>query len=507
MPALLPGILELSRRARYLSFHAFLLDEYQRRRMPADPGSLSLFVRRREWELGLAVQRCPAACGSSPVGARKLGAFAGQSGPFPRGESVESNLGGYGLYYRTPMAEVGVVARAGTMLGDQPISIDVLRNTDRAKRLAEEFRSSVGHTRYYQRAMWTNDSLPAKLIDEYAEVACLCRLRDRVSEQQAVHEALFGSDPADEADGSDHLSAEDAPLVQRRRSVAHYLALVAGDPMVPWSHTAYREALWSPPPPRSEAHAAVAGQWAGLVAKDVWQDALCSVWSQFCRDGLAYTRKQGHDLTPGELRQIVSDMVTGPPALAADHPTADVAEALLTGALGLPDEDGNEVVVADASLEDLRWRNVRLDSATSGLVLLLELHRRTAGRTDPGWMQAAGMRSAWQPSLRKVLADLDAHLERGPTVAETLWWLVSHFVVPVHERIAYSKLPEFTFRFRWEEGLLRFYDKGMGRFPLAAIRDAPLAWLTWDLGLWTGDEPEQTGLTARGAAFVDEVLA
>src|SRR6478735_4516530 len=54
MPRLLPGILELSRRARYFSFHAFLLDKYRTLRMPADGNSLSTFIKAREWEYGLA---------------------------------------------------------------------------------------------------------------------------------------------------------------------------------------------------------------------------------------------------------------------------------------------------------------------------------------------------------------------------------------------------------------------------------------------------------------------
>src|SRR4051812_46311965 len=85
MPLLLPGLLELTRRARYFSFHAYLLDEYRMRRFPADPRSLSTFIRRREWEFGLAVQRCPRQCDSRPVGARKLGSLAKESGPFRRG--------------------------------------------------------------------------------------------------------------------------------------------------------------------------------------------------------------------------------------------------------------------------------------------------------------------------------------------------------------------------------------------------------------------------------------
>ena len=146
MPVLLPGILELTRRARYFSFHAFLLSEYRARRLPTDSKSLSAFIKRREWEFGLAALRCPRKCGSSPVGARRLGRLQVLgSGPFPRGESVESSLGGYGLYYRTPLVELGIVARAGTLLGDEPIPIDVLYDTDRAQRLASTFGGGAAH--------------------------------------------------------------------------------------------------------------------------------------------------------------------------------------------------------------------------------------------------------------------------------------------------------------------------------------------------------------------------
>lgn len=95
---------EIARYARYFSFHAFLLDEYRARKMPADSARLSAFIRRREWDLGLAVLRCPNGCGRRPVGSQRLGELAQSvpfrqlSGPFPRGESVWSPLGGYGLY-------------------------------------------------------------------------------------------------------------------------------------------------------------------------------------------------------------------------------------------------------------------------------------------------------------------------------------------------------------------------------------------------------------------------
>jgi hypothetical protein len=525
MPLLLPGILELSRRARYFLFHAFLLAEYRNRRMSADSKSLWAFIKRREWEYGLAAQRCPR-CDSSPVGARRLGSIATGSGPFPRGESVESPRGGYGLYYRSPMIEFGIVAKAGTLLGGQPIAIDVLYDTGRARRLAATFKAAVEHTAYYQRAMWTADDLPAEVIDEYAEAACLCGLRDRPDERAAVHDALFSADPpgtgqpaAVTAEDGELPGPGDAPpgwavipeqgVVQRRRSVGHYLTLVEADPWVVASETAYREALWSPPGPRSDAHAVVAGQWAGLVAKDVWQEAICSAWSEFCRAGLARTRDLGRGLTWEETRAVAASLAGGPPALDAASPTAVLAARLAAGTVIMPDGDGAEINVAEARLEELRGLTDQLDSASSGLVVLLELARRMDGRSGAGWEQAAHLASGWQPSVAAVAAGLRTHLGENPAVADTLWWMVSRFVIPVHERIAYSKLPEFTFRFRWEDGLLRFYDHGTGRFPLAAIRNEPLASLTWDLGMWDETDNDDTPvvLTGRGQAFTGEALA
>jgi hypothetical protein len=521
MPFLLPGILELSRRARYFSFHAFLLAEYRDRRMPAEGKALSTFIKRREWDLGLAVQRCPRHCGSGPVGARKLGGIALGSGPFPRGESVESAFGGYGLYYRSPLVELGIVARAGTLLGEKPIPIDVLRETPRAQRLAATFKAAVEHTTYYQRAMLTSDDLSADVIDEYAEVACLCRLRDQLDERAAVHDAVFGTDDATPAKTVDDalpvteglmplgLPLSDAGVLQRRCSAGHYLSLVEADPRVVRSEAAYREALWSPPAPRSDRHAAIAGQWSALVAKDVWQEAICSVWSEFCRKGLSHTRELGRGLTWEETHYVASELVTGPPVLAATSKTLLVVKRLEAGTFVMPDLNGAEVNVGSISLEELRQLTVRLDTTSSGLVTLLELARRIAGRSGLGWETAAHIESGWQPSVAAVVAGLRTHQTSDPLVGDTIWWLVSRFIIPVHERIAYSKLPEFTFRFRWEDGLLRFYDQGIGRFPLAAIRFETLALVTHDLGLWdNGEEPAQkAGVTAAGAAFIKEALA
>jgi hypothetical protein len=405
----------------------------------------------------------------------------------------------------------------------------VLRSTERALRLAAEFRSAVEGTRYYTRFMLSNDELPAAVVEEYAEVACLCRLRELPGERAAVQAAMFDLDPSDSgvprgmvaedgdsdegeinlrgALGRRELDDSTAPVVdpveaaarRRRHAVGHYLTLVDAEPGVVTDPGTYREMLWTPPPARSDAHALVAGQWSALVAKDVWQEAICSVWSEFCRVGLERHRALGRGLTWDEAQQLARGLLGGPPELDEDDLTTSLRNDL--GPRGPYGE------VAEISLEELRLGAVESDSATGGLLSLLELDRRIADRADRGWRQAAHEASAWQPSLATVLNLLHEHLEAAPTIADTLWWLVSSFVLHPHERIAYSKLPDFTFRFRWDDNLLYFYDYGETRFGLAAIRYEPLRLLTRDLGFWHENLDGNARLTARGTAFVAEVLA
>src|SRR3954470_864152 len=75
LPQLLPGILQLSERARYFSIYAWMLWQFAERRRPATGEELDRFIRRREFELCLAMKLCPnctvdAAIGSLSAGPR-----------------------------------------------------------------------------------------------------------------------------------------------------------------------------------------------------------------------------------------------------------------------------------------------------------------------------------------------------------------------------------------------------------------------------------------------------
>ena len=145
--------------------------------------------------------------------------------------------------------------------------------------------SAVEATEYFQRWMLSTDPLPAEVLRDYAEVACLCRLPYLPDERDAVREAFFDSDLAstgiapppvesvsslDDDTSKTLLDEGGGAIVQRRRSFAHYLAILDSDPTVVDDQSAYREALWFLPTPRSDGHALVAGQWSALIAKDVW---------------------------------------------------------------------------------------------------------------------------------------------------------------------------------------------------------------------------------------------
>ena len=175
MPRLLPGILVLSQRARYFSLHAFLLNEYQRRRLPLNNNDMSSFIKLREFEYAVAVQLCPRGCGKRPVGmvgkTRAAPAVEQHTDAIPRRESVESPLGGYGLYYRSPMIDIGMVVPRGSTLGEAITPLDVLDPNGLGPALADAFGSAITGTSYFRGHMFGTSAIPREALEELAERA------------------------------------------------------------------------------------------------------------------------------------------------------------------------------------------------------------------------------------------------------------------------------------------------------------------------------------------------
>ena len=506
LPQLLPGILQLSERARYLSIYPWMLGQFAERKRPATGEELDQFIRRREFELCLAMKLCKHCTVASAIGSLSAGprVNAGDD-PFQRGTSIKSHKGGFGLYYRSPLVDLGAVAPVGTPLGQEskPTPIEVLRSNDpRVLVLAESFHDAIKDTAYFKQFERTNDPIPRNVMEELAEQVCLCRLRFRERERDAIRALIF--EPAN--DDPDIVAACDA----RRRGFALFLSLIDEDPGVPYDTGRFWRGLISrleANPTADDALGQTVAAWGALAMKECIQEPICSIWTHFCRSGV---HEQGLDgMTEEELGAMIERL-------------ADGADLVLDG-VSLSVSPGEPARAAQtrlvAATRDFDWETVRAwtaeeNTAISGLVAMLVLANRVPDPTavNPLWGEIAGRRSEHQDGLLGIVSLLRHRLMAEPTVAGLLEWLIRRFIIGPHEVIAYSKLPEATFRFSWEEtGRLRFFTPGSGgldRFSPSDDRRQAMSTLSEDLGYWEYDETAgRPRLTDDGRAFVTEAFA
>jgi hypothetical protein len=497
VPRLVPGILALSTRARYFSFHLFLLDEFTRRRLTPTRENQDIFFRTRELEYGAAVLLC-SRCGptAAPVGAQTLrGIVRRAKDEIARGFSVESELGGYGLYYRTPLRDLGLVHHRGTVVDNEPLPIDVLSGR-RAMRIAAAFRNAISDTTYYRRYFIGEQPIPVDVLRDVADAACLCRLTESPEEARLVRGALF-----DDVEGL-------PPDAVRRRREAFALRLYLGDaePDVLTDEEAFRESVWAALEHYVDDATSLSEtvqRWAALHGKEYYQESLRILWEAVNRFGRERCPADGlaphvfFDMIRDELAAGSMDIGETPLVVAADEPTDDALERASVAADGW-------------SLEELRA--LALDSGTSvaALVLMLSLYDRLRIverlPIDAAWYDIALEGGGNQPGLAAFASQLRHHLADEPTVGDTLVWLVRRFIVAAHDRIASSKLPDFTFRFRVEDGRLRFYTKPALVFEFADSRYSALATLGEDMGLWR-DEAGTPVVTSEGHALITAAFA
>jgi hypothetical protein len=508
MPLLLPGVLVLSQRARLFSFYPFLVAEYQRLGGVATNTALSAFLKEREFDYAVAVQLCPNGCGDNSAGAvgadraRPAGREAKAGAAMvPRQESVKSFLGGYGLYYRSPLTDLGVVVARGTPTEDgEATPVEVVMPCGLGERLAEAFRTAISDTIYYRRYLRSIErSVPTAALRELAVAACLCRLPEHPGERDLLYEAFFAPQAPSLADACE----------QRRRSFALFLRELDRDGGVSDSDDAFRAAIWADfgqmlaarEGQASPALASTLARWAALVAKEYLQEALYTLWWDFCRRGPAAQPQDG--FTAAALDTVIGAGVSPAATISGNGFT-------LTYDPGMPTRRFAEQVAevtAGVPLETLRRWAVEAGNAPAALILLFATIGRlpAPSRAPAGWGQIGAQRSERQPGLLRFSRYLERHLEENPTIAATLIWIVRRFVIAAHEHAAYSKLPDFTFRFRHEAGRLRFYPLDPGRYGLADMRREAMSSLGEDLGLWErGDAGPR--VTAKGAGLVRETF-
>lgn len=413
LPALLPGVLALSRRARYLSIYSFLLRRYEQSAGQADNTALDLFIRGREFELSVAANlcanpRCNATGASGNLVARPL--VATRPKVFERQPSIRTPLGGYGLYYRSPIEELGLVIPAGwATVEDQPTPIDLLAPTARAQNLADEFEQAIAHTSWYQQWMHGVDPIPIEVLEELATKACLCRLGDHPGERTAIRTALL------EAPSVERIQATE----QRRRAFALVLDSISREPEVAWSDAAFREdvirsfeAVHGSTTPRGETQA----QWSAMAMRECTQDAVASIWHHFCRAGLVAQPFDG--FTRSELDEFIAGALIGDGTVAFGDASvrANPDTPAAMWAAELQDAAG------EADWETLRKAASDADDAFAGLAVLVLLCSRTPSPdvAGPAWTVVADVDGEHQPGLRRLAGLINRQLASDPTLEELL---------------------------------------------------------------------------------------
>ena len=151
LPSLSPGINVLTFHPRYHSFYVFLLYEFWQRDIARNRSNWISFYRPREFIFSVGAFQCDQETHGemrNVVGGQKTGSADVQAqGIFDTTyHYIDSPLGGYGLYYRTVMTEMGLVYPGGAGL---PYPVDL--PSEDGEKVALAFRESIKDTIYYQK--------------------------------------------------------------------------------------------------------------------------------------------------------------------------------------------------------------------------------------------------------------------------------------------------------------------------------------------------------------------
>lgn len=491
---LVPGVLALTERARYYSFYSWLLWRYVEQRRAESPEALSRYIKEREFELAIAVRLCPRNCGLGPMGGRKVTPrFVDSSDKYARRESIDSPYGGYGLYYGTSMNQMGLTARRGTLLGDEPIAIDILRPEVHARDLARGFAEAVEDTQYVRTYMDGAGPIPRDVLEEFSERACLCRLDTFAVERAAIRRVFF------EAVGSQDPNEPE----RRRRSFALFLERASADRWPSYNDDEYRNSIWRALRAGvglGTDYRATLSAWAALAGANYLHDGVTLLWSDGCRRLRAIEPSGGYGREDLEMR--MNDFAVGSVHLDSGsvvaRPEERTSDFLGRLEVLLPAEDDLPAM----------WRAaVTQRTALVGLALILTvLTRLPDDDADAAWRSIADIDGGWQDGLARLARKVAVHLGSGPTLGETAAFLMRRLVLRPHVANAASKLPDFTFLFRWELGRLQFFHHYDPEFLRPGnIRAWTLAQLSRDLG-YCDLLPDRLQLTADGQTFVREAF-
>lgn len=469
LPSVSPSINVLTHHPRYHSFYVFLLDEYWQRDRPRSRKAWKEFFRPREFIFSVGANLCDQSehgIMGNIVGSNITAPLANQQ--LNRYDTtthyIESDLGGYGLYYRSVMIELGLVYPGGQGL---PYPVDV--PSEKGKEVASAFREVVKNTAYYRRYFDKDVALvPIEAIREYICQACLCQLQTSKAPDRALLLDLFMR----------HGNISEA----RRETFRLFLDIAAQTQGHPIDQHAFRQliyfgaadsgATYRPQQALLDSYR----RWRLYQAREYYAFALNALWYYLCRWGL----QQSGDVRPVPLSQLwqhlessldfnrlASQLKVVKPNIKADSSVQRLLE-WIQHVVGVSAAKFDEACTITSHLhEDQLYWLAKQDpgdptAMIAGTVAMLALVFSRFGHPDlwsqPEWV-ISRMGAEGRLSLDSFVREVNRRLKRGSfTVGDLARWIYSDYIILQHQLVATSKLPDNTFRFQREGDRLRFYD-------------------------------------------------
>ena len=406
-------------------------------------------------------------------------------------------MGGYGLYYATVMQAVGLVALADRRLG---LTVDAV--TPAGQRVAEDFRSAVADTEYYQHWIDRHDEpVPHAAAAEYGRRACFCRLRepDASDRPTLVDAFLHLGNPGESA--------------ARRETLRFMCELSAQSAATPVDQSSFRRLIYfgadrgdehseGPAFVPSEPILHTARRWRLYQAREYFNASINEMWRRLSCWGL---QREG-DRVPIPMTEVRAslkniDFTSFASSIEVDLPDTGISASssykvlldwvMSVGAVsGELDDRWNldAALSEDKIIEWLDYEGSSTEASADHLAAALTLITFVAARlwraelalVEPGdWFPVLeGGRK--RLGMQRFLGQLRERVNDDATVGDVAEWLTLDYVISQHERVAMAKLPTTgdTFRFRREAGPVAVLSKGRTgrheRFEVQRFGDLPL---------------------------------
>lgn len=517
LPLLSPAINVLTIYPRYHSFYCFLLDEFWRRDRTRNTTSWAQFYRARDFIFSLGVFLCDQpehASWIAAVGKQKTLPLARQGLPTydTTTNYIKNELGGYGLYYRSVMAELGLIYPGGPGF---PYPVDV--PTERGKEVADAFRQAVQHTAYYHE-YFEHDAteVPTTVIQEYIRHACLCQLQVSSAPDRPLLLDIFLHH------GTDELASA------RRNTFRLLLDIAAQTDGVSIDQDAFRQLLYFQAAenravyrPQSQVEPTYR-RWRLYQAREYYSFALNALWKYLCTWGI----ERGGDAYPVSFERIwqhldetldfdalARQLGLPQPALAPHDRFIQLLHWLQT----VVDSDhiGFDLACTLSSplhehrlYRFMKKQDARTPITVTSMVAMLGLLYLRFGLPDrwrqPEWT-IARMGQDGRLSFAEFLRSLRQRLEHSGSVSihEVVRWLYADYIILQHQLVASSKLPDNTFRFQREGNRLRFY-RFENRLDFMDSRFFALSTTIHELGLCGDFAQPAHDLTPDGLRLLSE---